>query len=151
MGALVGGRESSLGQPSGVAGGTERSSRVSGPSVPSGCSSFLGQHHSGVLPSATSRDVLTGPQQSLSTDSLLGGAEGDFHSSLVYPRSEQCGQRCSVSPQSGDRDGMDSAPGGLRLASQEVAGDDRSICVLSESLLWCLFCAGVGSHGCRYG
>ena len=37
------------------------------------------------------------------------------------------------------------------MASQEVGGDDRSFCVLYESLLWCLFCAGVGSHGCGYG
>ena len=46
---------------------------------------------------------------------------------------------------------MNSAPGGLRLASQEVADDHRSFCVLSVSLLWCLFCCGVRSHGCGYG
>ena len=67
----------------------------------------------------------------------LGGAKGDFHFSSVCSRSGQCGPRRSVLPQSGDRGGMDSAPGGFQLALQEVAGDNWSFCVLSESPLRC--------------
>ena len=148
--SLVGGRIASLCQPSGVVGGTERSSCISGPSARESSPCILGQHHNSVLPSA-SGGTFSPVFNEVSTVSSLGRAEGDLHSSSVCPRSGQCGSGCSVPPQSGDRGGMDSAPGGLRLASQEVAGDDRSFCVLSESPLWCLFCAGVGSHGCGYG
>ena len=81
----------------------------------------------------------------------LGGAEGDFLSSSVCPRLGQCGHRRSVSLHSGDRGGMDSAPRGLHMASQEVGSDDRSFCILYESLLWSLFCTGVGSLGCGFG
>ena len=120
---------------------------LSGSSVRENSRGFLGQHHGSVLPSASRGDILTNPQRSLPTDSLLGGAE-DLHLSSVCSRLEQCGSGCSVLPQSGDRGRLDTALGGLRLALQEVAGDDRSFCFRSESPLWCLFCVSVGSHGC---
>ena len=113
VGSLVEGRIASLCQPSGVVGSTERSSCFSGPSVRENSCSFLGQHHSGVLPSASRWDVLTGPQRSLPTDSSLGRTEVDLHLSSVCSRSEQCGSGCSIPPQSGDRGGMDTAPGDL--------------------------------------
>ena len=43
---------------------------------------------------------------------------------------------------------MVSSSGGIRLALQALAGDGGSFCVISESPLWCLFCADLGSYGC---
>ena len=46
---------------------------------------------------------------------------------------------------------MDAPSGCVQLAPPALAGDNRSVCLLTQSPLLCLFCAGVGSHGCRYG
>ena len=45
---------------------------------------------------------------------------------------------------------MDSPSGGVRLAPQALASDNRPLCVLTQSPLLCLFCACVGSHSCGY-
>ena len=37
------------------------------------------------------------------------------------------------------------------MAPPALAGDNRSVCVLTQSPLFCLFCTGVRSHGCGYG
>ena len=41
--------------------------------------------------------------------------------------------------------------GCVQLAPPALAGDNRHVCLLTQSPLLCLFCAGVGSHGCGYG
>ena len=46
---------------------------------------------------------------------------------------------------------MDAPSGCVQLAPPALAGDNRSVCLLTQSPLLCLFCAGVGSHGCGYG
>ena len=51
----------------------------------------------------------------------------------------------------GSRLGVDAPSGCVQLAPPALAGDNRSVCLLTQSPLLCLFCAGVGSHGCRYG
>ena len=38
-----------------------------------------------------------------------------------------------------------------QFAPPALAGDNRPVCVLTQSPLFCLFCTGVGSHGCGYG
>ena len=68
----------------------------------------------------------------------------------ICPGADQRGRRRSFSSPSGDRGRVDPPSRGLRHAPQEVASDIRSVCVLSESTLWCLFCSCLGSHGCRY-
>ena len=46
---------------------------------------------------------------------------------------------------------MDAPSGCVQLAPPALAGDNQSVCFLTQSPLLCLFCAGVGSHGCGYG
>ena len=70
---------------------------------------------------------------------LLGGAE-DFHYSSVCPQVGTMWSQMLSLTQSGDKGRMESPPRGLSLPSQEMAGDDRSMCVLCESPLWYLFC-----------
>ena len=46
---------------------------------------------------------------------------------------------------------MDAPSGCVQLAPPALAGDNRSVCLLTQLPLLCLFCVGVGSHGCGYG
>ena len=111
----------------------------------------LGQHHSGGLPQASWRDVVSDSQRGGSVDPSLDGARRDLHSSAVCSRQEQCGIACSLSSQLGAGDRVDSPSGCLRLAPQALARDDGPLCVLSQSQLWCIFCSGLRSHGCGDG
>ena len=54
-------------------------------------------------------------------------------------------------PRPSTRLGVDAPSGCVQLALPALAGDNRSVCLLTQSPLLCLFCAGVGSHGCGYG
>ena len=56
----------------------------------------------------------------------------------------------SVSHQSGSRLGVDAPSGCVQLAPPALAGDNRPVCLLTQSPLFCLFCACVGPHGCGY-
>ena len=44
---------------------------------------------------------------------------------------------------------MDASSGSLRLTPQALARDGGPLCFFSQSPLWCIFCAGLGPHGCR--
>ena len=103
-----------------------------------GSHSLLRQHHSGVLSLSPRRDILTGPQQGGSGDSSLVGVARDFFPPSVCPLANQCGRRRSFSSPSGDRGRVDTPSRGLRHAPQEVAGENRPVCVFSGSPLWCL-------------
>ena len=137
-------------QPSGVVGRTERSSCVSGPSVRESSRCFLGQPHSGVLPLAlwgTFSPVLNEVSQQILCWAEL--KEISIHPQFVPGRDSGVADALSRPNQ---------VIGAEWTLHQEVFDwlrkrwpVNRSFCVLSQSLLWCLFCAGVGSHGCRYG
>ena len=45
---------------------------------------------------------------------------------------------------------MDAPLGSVQLVLPALAGDNRPIYLLTQSPLFCLFCACVGSHGCGY-
>ena len=45
---------------------------------------------------------------------------------------------------------MDAPSGSVQLAPPALAGDDRPVCLLTQSPLFCLFCACVRSHDCGY-
>ena len=106
------------------------------------------QHHSGGL-SSSGGNSFSHTQLSGSAYSSLGGERGDLHLSTVCSREEQCRSRCSISSQPGGGDRVDSSSGGLQLSPQTLAGGNRSFCFLSKSPLWCVFCSGLGPHGCR--
>ena len=149
LGSLVAGQSLAFSQPQGVAGSLERSYFFLESSVRMCSRGVFCQHHSGVVSSEAKRDIFTGPQRGVIADTSLGREEGDHQPSSVCFRSEQRSRRRSVSPQSGDRGKVDSATG-LLLVTKEVAGGSGPSCILVESPLWCLFCSGVGSHGCGY-
>ena len=83
--------------------------------------------------------------------SVLGGGVEHHPDASVCSREEQCSGGRSVSPQPGSRLGVDAPSGCVQLAPPALAGDNQSVCVLTQSPLFCLFCASVGSHGCGYG
>ena len=85
---------------------------------------------------------------SCSGPTLQTRAEATLH--RIQFRGDQHGRKHSLSSPSSDRGQVDPPSRGLRHAPQEVAGDNRSVCVLSESPLWCLFCSFVVSRGCEY-
>ena len=150
LASLVRGRRSSLHQLQGVVGCGEGS--VSAPEVLEGTCGrgVLGQYHSGGLPLSSRGYAVTCVQRGRSADPSLGGVRGDFHSSAVCSWEEQCSSERSLTSQPGGGDGVDSPSGGLRLAPQTLTGDDQSFCVISQSPLWCLFCADLGSCGCGH-
>ena len=45
---------------------------------------------------------------------------------------------------------MDAPSGCVQLAPPALASDNRPVCLLTQSPFLCLFCSGVGSHGCGY-
>ena len=92
-----------------------------------------------------------GSERGSPAHSALGGAVEHHPDASVCSRVEQCSGGCPVSPQPGSRLGVDAPSGCVQLAPPALAGDNRSVCVLTQSPLFCLFCAGVRSHGCGYG
>ena len=117
----------------------------------SGCRSLLRQHGRGGVSEEARRDLVSGSECNSLAHSALGGAVEHHPDASVCSREEQCGGGRTVSPQPGSRLGVDAPSGCVQLAPPALAGDKRSVCILSQSLLLCLFCAGVGSHGCGYG
>ena len=133
--SLVGGRGLSLDQPTRVVGHRERPQGSLFLFGRSGCCSFLRQHDRGGVSEKARRDLVSGSERGSPAHSVLDGAVEYRPDASVCSREEQCGGGRAVSPQSGSRLGV----------------DNRPICLLTQSPLLCLFCAGVGSHGCRYG
>ena len=117
----------------------------------SGCRSLLRQHDRGGLSEKARRDFVSGSEHSSQAHSVLGGAVEYHPDASVCSKEEQCGGGRAVSPQPGSRLGVDAPSGCVQLALPALAGDNRPVCLLTQSLLLCLFCAGVGSHGCGYG
>ena len=149
--SLVGGRGLSLDQPTRVVGCRERPKGSLFLFGRSGCRSLLRQHDHGGVSEKARRDLVSGSERSSPVHSALGGAVEYHPDASVCSREEQCGGRRAVSPQSGSRLGVGVPSGCVQLALPALAGDNRPVCLLTQSPLLCLFCAGVGSHGCGYG
>ena len=149
--SLVGGRGLSLNQPTRVVGrreGPQGSLYLFGRS---GCRSLLRQHDRGGVSEKARRDLVSGSERGSSAHFALGGAVEHHPDASVCSREEQCGGGRAVSPRPGSRLGVVAPSGCVQLAPPALAGDNRPVCLLTQSPLLCLFCAGVGSHGCRYG
>ena len=148
--SLVGGRGLSLDQSSRVV------DRREGPQGSlylfgrSSCRSFLRQHDRGGVSEKAKRDFVSDLKSGSPAHSALGGAVEHSPDASVCSWQEQRGGGCSVSPQSGSRLGVDAPSGSVQLAPPALAGDNRSVCLLTQSPLFCLFCSCVGSHGCGY-
>ena len=147
---FVGGRALSLDQPSRVVGrreGPQGSLCLFGRL---GCRSLLRQHDRGGVSEKARRDFVSDPERGSPAHSALGGAVEHGPDASVCSWQEQSGGRRPVSPQSGPRFGVDAPSGSVQLAPPALAGGNRPVCLLTQSLLFCLFCACVGSHGCGY-
>ena len=81
----------------------------------------------------------------------MGRGEGDFSQATVCDGSSQCGGGLSLSSQSGVGIGVDSGPSSVSGVEQEMGGERGHVCKLTQSPLFCVFCSGVGSHGCGHG
>ena len=147
---LVGGRGLSLDQPTRVVGRRERPQGSLFLLGRSGCRSLLRQHDRGGVSEEARRDLVSGLERGSPAHSALGGAVEHHPDASVCSREEQCGGGRPVSPRPGSRLGVDAPSGCVQLAPPALAGDNRSVCVLTQSPLFCLFCACVGSHGCGY-
>ena len=133
---LVGGRGLSLDQSSRVVGRRERPQGSLFLSGRSGCCSLLRQHDRGGVSEKARRDFVSDPEHD--------------PDATVCSWQEQRGGGRPVSPQSSSRLGVDAPSGCVQLAPLALAGDNRPVCLLTQSLLFCLFCTCVGSHGCGY-
>ena len=118
--------------------GSLRAAKVS--SRPS-CRSVLGQHHNFVVREERSHRSST---RWLNRFFIERSFRISRSSLLACSRPEQCSRRRSVSSQSGDWGRVDTSSGGLRYSSQVLAGDNRPVCFLSQSPLWCLLAIPVG-------
>ena len=148
---LAGGRGLSLDQPTRVVGRRERSQGSLLLFGRSGCRSLLRQHDRGGVSEEARRDLVSSLECGAPAHSALGGAVEHHPDASVCSREEQCGGGRPVSARPGSRLGVDAPSGCVQLAPPALAGDNRSVCVLTQSPLFCLFCACVGSHGCGYG
>ena len=148
---LVGGRGLSLDQPTRVVGRGERPQGSLYLFGRSGCRRLLRQHDRCGISEKARRDLVSGSERGSPAHSALGGAVEHHPDASVCSREEQCGGGRAVSPQPGSRLGVDAPSGCVQLAPPALAGDNRSVSILTQSPLLCLFCAGVGSHGCGYG
>ena len=149
--SLVGGRGLSLDQPTRVVGCRERPQGSLFLFGRSGRCSLLRQHDRGGVSEKARRDLVSGSEHGSPAHSALGGAVEYHRDASVCSREEQCGGGRAVSLHSGSRLGVDAPSGFVQLAPPALAGDNRPICLLTQSPLLCLFCAGVRSHGCGYG
>ena len=96
-------------------------------------------------------DLVSGSERGSPAHSALGGRVEHHPDVSVCSREEQCSGGRSIPPQLGSRLGVDAPSGCVQLALPALAGDNRSVCVLTQSPLFCLFCVSVGSHGFGYG
>ena len=149
--SLVGGQGLSLDQPTRVVGRRERPQGSLFLFGGSGCRSLLRQYDCGGVSEKAGRDLVSGSERCSPAHSALGGAVEYHPDAAVCSREEQCGGGRAVSPQSGSRLGVDAPSGCVQLAPPALTGDNRPVCLLTQSLLLYLICAGVGSHGCGYG
>ena len=148
---LAGGRGLSFDQPSRVVGRRERSQGSLYSFRRSGCRSLLQQHDRGGVSEETRGNLVSGTEHSSPACSPLGGAVEHHSDASVCSWQEQRGGGCPVSLQPGHRLGVDAPSGGVQLALRALACDNRSFRLLTQSLLFCLFCSCVESHGCGYG
>ena len=116
----------------------------------SGCRSLLRLHDRGGVSEKARRDFVSDSERGSPAHSALGGAVEHGPDASVCFWQEQRGGGRPVSPQSGPRLGVDAPSGSVQLAPPALAGDNRPVCLLIQSPLFCLFCACVGSHGCGY-
>ena len=114
------------------------------------CRSFLRQHDRCGVSEKARRDFVSNPELGSAAHSALGGAVKHYPDTSVCSWQEQRGGGCSFLPQSGSRLGVDAPSGNVQLAPPVLAGDNRSVCLFTQSPLFCLFCSCVGSHGCGY-
>ena len=148
---LVGGRGLSLDQPTRVVDRRERPQGSLYLFGRSGCRSLLQQPNRGGVSEEARRDLVSSSEPCSPAHSALGGAVEHHPDASVCSREEQCGGGRAVPPRPGSRLGVDAPSGCFQLAPPALAGDNQSVCVLTQSPLLCLFCASVGSHGCGYG
>ena len=141
--SLVGRRGVSLDQPTRGVGCRERPQGSLYLFGRSGCRSLLRQHDHGGVSEKARRDLVSGSERGSPAHSALGGAVEYHPDASVCSREEQCGSRRVVSPRPGSRLGVDTPSGCVQLAPPALAGDNRSVCLLTQSPLLCLFCAGV--------
>ena len=114
------------------------------------CRSFLRQHDRGGVSEKARRDFVSDPECGSPAHSALGEAVEHNPDASVCSWQEQRGGGCSVSAQSGSRLGVDAPSGSVQLAPPALASDNRSVCLLTQSPLFSLFCSCVGPHGCGY-
>ena len=117
----------------------------------SDCLSLLRQHDRGGVSEEARRGLVSGSERGSPAHSALVGVVEHHPDASVCSREEQCGGGRAVPPRPGSRLGVDSSSGCVQLDPPALAGDNRSIYLLTQSPLLCLFCACVGSHGCWYG
>ena len=147
---LVGRGGPSLHQRQGAVGGGEGSSRFRRVSLSQSSGDLLRQYHGSLLSQEAGGDSLSSAQFSCTEDSPVGRGEGYLSASSICDGVSQCGGGLPVQTQSSYRFRVDSDHGGIRVVEKKVASDYRPICHLSQSPLFCVFCAGVGSHVCGY-
>ena len=102
---------------------------------------FRGQLHGSGLSAQGRGHLFVCSQHHCAADSPLGGDSPHCSRSAVHYGEEQCFGGFPVQAQPDPGLGMDSEDGGFSGSPQEVAGDDRLICHLVESLLFTLFFA----------
>ena len=147
---LVGERGLSLDQPSRVVGRREGPQGSLFLSRSSGCRSLLRQHDRGGVSEKARRDFVSDTKRGSPAHSALGGTVEHDPDASGCSWQEQHGGGHPVSLQSSSRLGVDAPSGSVQLAPPALAGDNRPVCLLTQSPLFCLFCACVGSHGCGY-
>ena len=158
---LVGGRGLSLDQPTQVVGHGERPHGSLYLFGRSGCRSLLRQHDSGGVSEEARRDVVSGSERGSPAHSALGGAVEHHPDASVCSREEQCGGGRAVSPQPGFRLIVDAPSGCVQLAPPALAGDNRSVCILTQVTValfilhrcwipWLQVRMPCSSHGIRY-
>ena len=134
---LAGGRGLSLDQPTRVVGRGEGSQGSLYLFGRSGCRSLLRQHDRGGVSEEARRDLVSGSERGSPVHSALGGAVEHHPDASVCSREEQCSGGRPVSLQPGSRLEVDAPSGCVQLALPALAGDNRSVCVLTRSPLFC--------------
>ena len=115
------------------------------------CVSVLRQQHGSVLPPQGRRNEVTLPQLSDSGNSPLGRIPLDTLGTPVHPGVSQRAGGLSLSPSPASAYRVVRSSGGFSVFKSSVAGPNRLICNIRESLLLTLFLSLPGSDDCGHG
>ena len=148
---LVSSRVSSVYKRKGASCDREGSSLFQIPSSEPVGLGILRQHHSGGSIKKPRRVSVISPQRDFSEDSEVGRVCGSQTLPSVSSRVVQRDRGRPISSQSSSGVRVDIEPERVLGTATEVAFRNRSLCDISKSPLWCLFCSNLGSHGCGRG